>query len=366
MIIHPHVSFFSSTRLDRVALNYLTTLSLMLMAVYFYCSISHHFIESLSSSWYLPFSGRLITTRFLLSCLVAFYSLALPFYYYFLPYKISSANIIFRYSLDCLFLYYRPMGKSEKQAFLYVLLKFIFVPFIVNILIAHAAEINNSIVFVSRNYHVVPISDLPVFYNFYVHGALMQLVFLVDVIPFFLGYLIDLPLFSNSVRSVDPTASGWFFCLACYPPFNQVTQAFFPSSMSDSFPSTGVLTPGVSAIGNLAVALSLLMYALCSVSLGLKASNLSSRGVVQTGLYSLIRHPAYFFKNLSWWISVTPIVYLLYVDGKNWFWVVFCMAAWTFIYAMRSITEERHMLLTDPDYAVYCTKVKYRFIPYLF
>ena len=46
-------------------------------------------------------------------------------------------------------------------------------------------------------------------------------------------------------------------------------------------------------------------------------------------------------------ISLTPILSLM---------------AWSSIYYMRAITEERHLAL-DPEYRVYMQKVKYRFLP---
>lgn len=38
---------------------------------------------------------------------------------------------------------------------------------------------------------------------------------------------------------------------------------------------------------------------------------------------------------------------------------------WIYIYYLRSITEERH-LIKDPEYKKYVEKVKYRFIPKVF
>jgi protein-S-isoprenylcysteine O-methyltransferase Ste14 len=44
---------------------------------------------------------------------------------------------------------------------------------------------------------------------------------------------------------------------------------------------------------------------------------------------------------------------------------VFSISAWIFLYYLRAITEERH-LLKDDEYKAYIEKVKYRFIPKLF
>jgi len=43
---------------------------------------------------------------------------------------------------------------------------------------------------------------------------------------------------------------------------------------------------------------------------------------------------------------------------------VLSLAAWTGIYTVRALTEERH-LKADPDYRAYCDRVKWRYIPRL-
>ncbi|MCK7492814.1 MAG: hypothetical protein MZW92_15765 [Comamonadaceae bacterium] len=45
------------------------------------------------------------------------------------------------------------------------------------------------------------------------------------------------------------------------------------------------------------------IYASASVALGLKAGNLTHRGIVARGPYAFIRHPAYTCKNMAWWIG---------------------------------------------------------------
>lgn len=52
------------------------------------------------------------------------------------------------------------------------------------------------------------------------------------------------------------------------------------------------------------------IYAWASWALGLKASNLTNRGIVTTGPYKYIRHPAYICKNTAWLIGGIPMVYV--------------------------------------------------------
>ncbi|MFZ6648887.1 hypothetical protein ACO0LO_24395 [Undibacterium sp. TJN25] len=55
----------------------------------------------------------------------------------------------------------------------------------------------------------------------------------IDVVPFLDGYLTESHLQDNKIKSVDITASGWFFCLMCYPPFNGAAGSFIPSNVPD-------------------------------------------------------------------------------------------------------------------------------------
>jgi protein-S-isoprenylcysteine O-methyltransferase Ste14 len=97
-------------------------------------------------------------------------------------------------------------------------------------------------------------------------------------------------------------------------------------------------------------------------SLGTKCSNLTNRGIVSTGAYGIVRHPAYISKNLSWFLMAIPIIGLSITTWSiNWI-ALISIIGWMIIYFLRAITEERH-LMQDSDYREYCKKVKYRFIP---
>ena len=78
-----------------------------------------------------------------------------------------------------------------------------------------------------------------------------------------------------------------------------------------------------------------------------------------------MRHPAYAAKNLAWWIGALPNLYAIFASGnaRHAAYSLLALCGWTLIYALRAITEERHLLLTDNGYAEYMTRVKWRFIP---
>ncbi len=180
--------------------------------------------------------------------------------------------------------------------------------------------------------------------------------FFVDVSCFVLGYMTESKRLDNVVISVDPTVSGWLVCLMCYPPFNVMTAGILGSlyEVGASFgPPLMWLTLTLVGLGLLTI------YALASVNLFGKASNLTYRGLVTTGTYGIVRHPAYASKVGSWVLITSPFV----LANP---WLVVAIVGWAVIYALRALTEERHIKMVAPvEYAAYEQKVPWRFIPYL-
>ena len=109
------------------------------------------------------------------------------------------------------------------------------------------------------------------------------------------------------------------------------------------------------------------MYVSASVSLFTKASNLTNRGIVSRFPYNIVRHPAYISKISLWWLASFCVIknFLISQMYLKTFLYIIVALLWTFIYFLRAITEERH-LLQDPEYRDYTKIVKYRFIPYVF
>ena len=112
---------------------------------------------------------------------------------------------------------------------------------------------------------------------------------------------------------------------------------------------------------------SFVVYSWASVALGFKASNLTNRGIVSHGPYRFVRHPAYATKNFAWWIGALPGLYALCRDDnrEGAAYALLALIGWTAIYALRAVTEERHLLLAHNGYAEYMARVRWRFIPRL-
>ncbi len=179
---------------------------------------------------------------------------------------------------------------------------------------------------------------------------LLSSIFVLDTLVFCFGYLVEFKALKNVVKSVEPTLLGWVVALASYPPFSGVTGQYLSWYSSDRFFFSNEL---VDIAAKVAVLLLLCLYLWASFSLGPKASNLTNRGIVTSGAYRIVRHPAYIGKVSAWWIMALPT----FSVGA-----VLSLAGWTIVYYLRAITEERH-LINDGDYRKYVKKTRFRFVP---
>lgn len=275
-------------------------------------------------------------TQQTLLTLYVFYLLVAPFYYLF-HVKEDEENKAF--------LFLQLLGKlvttspknlhvekKEKVSLLFLLVKFYYVPLMLNFLHGNGRDLFN------------------ILNAFEWYPFLLIALFTIDTAIFAFGYVVESRKLQNSVRSVEPTTLGWAVTLVCYPPFNAFVGQYVPWGSNDyavfqNETATLILRTGVIAL--------LLIYVLASVALGTKASNLTNRGIVTRFPYSIVRHPAYVSKVTMWWITLLPVINIPFALG---------MLFWTFIYYLRAITEERH-LSQDPSYEEYKKKVSYKFIP---
>lgn len=238
------------------------------------------------------------------------------------------------------------LSKPEKRALLFGAVKFFFIPIMVNFLYGNYTNLINNLHAFGSSQAVFSIAD----FNNVIYPLLFTLFLLVDTAFYVFGYLFEASFLSNKLRSVEPTFIGWAVALICYPPFNSIVNGYTSWYASDN---PVLSSQAWTVVLKLCVLALMAFYAICSVALGPKASNLTNRGIVSYGPYRIVRHPAYISKNLAWWFSLLPVL-----SGQ----AVVSMTIWSAIYFMRAITEERH-LSADPDYQEYCRRVKSRFIP---
>ena len=227
-------------------------------------------------------------------------------------------------------------SKQSKVALLALLVKAFYVPIMcswaINNII-HQSNLTQNLQFSFRS----------------INEYLVALLIFIDVAIFCLGYLVELPQFKNQIKTVEPTLLGWAVCLMCYPPFNQFSMKPFDYKL---FAEWGPFSDSVQVCGLVVITLLWAVYAWASVALGWKASNLTNRGIVSTGPYRFVRHPAYVSKVMLWGVGG-----LCLANMSFWLFV-----ATAIIYGLRAWTEERH-LIADPDYVAYKAKVRWVIIP---
>lgn len=305
------------------------------------------------------FRGR----QFLLAAALA-YVLALSLYY--LVVRSPGVSKSLRFFAVCARFLRSPAGvyregltPTDRLAVLTTLLKGFFGPMMVMWLMGHvsAAFANGWTIFAEGALNLAPME----IFNRHGFWLTIQLILVVDLGLFTVGYLVEMPRLNNEIRSVDPTLLGWAAALLCYPPFNAVTGMILGSNVSD-FPRFDDPTAHL-ALNLLLLAL-MAVYSSASVFLGLKASNLTHRGIVARGPYALVRHPAYACKNMAWWIGSAPLVSVAFSQSLfTGITAIASVVGWTMLYVLRALTEEDHLRSVDGDYAAYAARVRYRFIP---
>jgi len=367
----------------RFAANYFSTLGFIGLSYWFISSLSGFHRGMLQGQWQFGMFeiDAVLTIHTLFLALIALYAVVLIPYYARYPWLHSKAFVFLHGLGFSIARLRRPQSRARramqssqpwrlplraglsppaKQAGLALLLKFFFAPLMINWCLTHAGDMANSVVQffdgLREGLSGRQLFDSSLFW------ACFQLILFVDTLLFTIGYIVEVPALNNRIRTVDPTFFGWAICLACYPPFNDFTGRFLEWQSSD-FPHFE--NTAVHYIANVSLLVALSIYSWASVALGLKASNLTNRGIVSRGPYAYVRHPAYVAKNLAWWIGALPNLYLVFANGsvQNAAYALLALCGWTTIYALRAITEERHLLLSDNGYAEYMTRVKWRFIP---
>ncbi|MGD9682668.1 MAG: isoprenylcysteine carboxylmethyltransferase family protein [Candidatus Obscuribacterales bacterium] len=237
------------------------------------------------------------------------------------------------------------LPEPERTSLLFWIVKLVFIPFMITVATNQTERLLPMIASGKIFLGLLPVALV---YSFW-----LMLMDLLDTAIATIGYSIESDELGNRVRSVDTSLLGWVAALLCYPPLNSLPRAVIPVHASPFFNASGSAwdIPVMIVLASLAT-----LFTLATLNLNVHFSNLCHRGLVTSGLYSVVRHPAYATKLLSW------AVVIAYITGANpTVWAAF--ACWVGIYATRAITEERHLSRVDPEYAEYCKRVRYRFIP---
>lgn len=242
--------------------------------------------------------------------------------------------------------------KKDKNLILFLIVKIFFFPLLANFLVGNLKLLLSNINNWKREGFGLTID----IFNSHIYYVILMIIFTIDVFIFLICYMFESKKLKNTVRSVEPTALGWFVALICYPPINNLPDyylSWYPDSY-ENFSGRYMMT-----IANMVLLITWMIYLWATFALGFKCANLCNRGIVKRGPYRYIRHPAYTFKNIGWWIATIPVLNngTLIQSGI----IILNALFWSFIYYLRAYTEERH-LKSDPEYIKYMEEVPDRFI----
>ncbi|MEZ5586835.1 MAG: DUF1295 domain-containing protein [Sedimenticolaceae bacterium] len=345
--------------------NFLASASLATLAVLFYAKVPY-FQDHAGLNHQVGHSTW--RTKDILLYLYYVYVGSLALFYLFEPYTGVSKSVCCWRALCKLLT--APMKtlrtgltRDERLGLLTVMVKAFFAPMMVVFLAEHMARLFTN---GAGLYSAMSTAETSVLAMFNAHGFwfALQAILLVDVAFFTIGYLVELPALKNEIRSVDPTLLGWLVALMCYPPLNDVVSSILGWRAED-FPQFD--NPVVHVAMNMAILVLMGVYAAASASLNFKASNLTHRGIVSWGPYRFVRHPAYVCKNMAWWIGAIPTLSAaLAVSALDGVMVAVSVIGWSVVYYLRAVTEEDHLRSVDGEYADYCQRVRFRFIPWVY
>ena len=174
------------------------------------------------------------------------------------------------------------------------------------------------------------------------------------------GYALNFKMFNAHTRTAEPTLLGWCVAIGFYWPFWGIL--FYPYFMkyqaSNQWNTLFVVGSGMWWIWAVAIISMEFLYAAASISAGIRLSNLTYRGLWNTGPYRWTKHPAYVFKNISWWLIYVPFMLNSGTDAIR---CTLLLLGVNAIYYLRARTEERH-LSHYPEYVAYALDMNDRSI----
>ncbi len=190
----------------------------------------------------------------------------------------------------------------------------------------------------------------------------ISLIFSIDIALAWCGYVTSSRWVDNQTQSADPSLLGWVVCLCCYPPFQMFMGLYFSAPGEREVLRFGNQWLVTAFTGMMLM--SYLVYMAATMWFGVRFSNLTHRGIIRTGPYAIVRHPAYAAKNFAWWCVMFPAVLynIAYTGIHIAITQILGLLLMTWFYYLRAVTEERH-LRADHRYDSYCRQVRYRFIP---
>lgn len=338
--------------------NYFSTILFIFLLYNFYAS-NNYFLNFLSWNYSLSFYQFQVSSFDVFKVIFWSYAILLIPFYIFEKDK-SKARIIINFIKNKIYIKNYIIKDYEKTALLAWIVKAFFAPIMIFWLTWHIFWLlNNSYSFFNNIFNDG--LAFAVFFKNNLFPTFFSAILFLDVLFFTLWYLIEWNIFKNKIKSVEPTMLWWTVALICYPPFNSGLWNIIPWASNDmaSFSNVYALV-----FFNTIILILMWIYTRASLNLWLKASNLTNRWIIKTGPYKYMRHPAYFCKNIAWWIGGLPIIINSFIvfDLRTFILSIISLSIRTYLYYLRAKTEENHLSL-DKEYLEYKKQVPNMFIP---
>jgi protein-S-isoprenylcysteine O-methyltransferase Ste14 len=181
-------------------------------------------------------------------------------------------------------------------------------------------------------------------------GLAVSFAYTVDLCFGLSGYLMASNRLVPTIRSTQPRLLGWLVCVVCYGPIVvHLPQLDAILAREITWPKDLGFDP-LMIVGVVAMLALLVLFVSATVSFGLRFCNLSNRGLISSGPYRWMKHPAYLAHAGNAWIITyvfLPAEHIALGPAQ-----LLAPVALTAIYWLRALTEEQH-LREDPDYVAY-------------
>ncbi len=175
------------------------------------------------------------------------------------------------------------------------------------------------------------------------------------------GYIFASRLIGTELKKVDRTWFAWAINLCCYPPINaalfgawvRYVPAAETAGVYQGMPAWAFHTqwdPFLLLSVGMLVILFAIIHLWGEAIVGIRAANISMRGIITTGPFAFTRHPIYVSKCFQWAVLYFPVINAVGIVNPIQSGILFLLVC--AIYAGRALGEER-LLATDPDYVKY-------------
>ena len=173
----------------------------------------------------------------------------------------------------------------------------------------------------------------------------------VDMVFGVIGYLMTFRVLDADIKSTEPTLFGWVVCIMCYPPIWYIfSQAYFNIGDEQNWQLWLKDYPALFFCWGLIVLAGHAVNSLCTITFGLRFSNLTYRRLITGGFYRYSKHPQYIAKWVTWLFSFVPFIALGGLFSGLCSFLALCAVGG--IYYLRARSEENHCS-NYPEYVAY-------------